>query len=398
MSTLIFDGTQGLVMKTNNLIKINKYAKKSFVHNALIATSLLFVADASALDVEKKIIVSAGAEHNSNPQLSLGQKNPVWIYSLLPRLLVDMRDEVNHWYVDAGLQIIRNSNEKSVVNQENPQITAGWNRSYESGFYGIKVGYDETIARLAELNVAGTFTNFDNIQKTKSLGANWQHRIAPRWLVLTEAAYSDVDYSRTGILDDFKLANIQSKLSYENTEKLTTNTYVAYSQYDPSLNRNSYLATAGVGASYQVSEDISIVSRLGAYDLSGRQEDSGLVGGLQADYNTTKIVYSASVGRNVNNMAGLGYRITDSAKLGAQYGLTEVDRIGADYTYDQFKRDRDLGVDELTAQSLGVFYARNISEHWTARLYANHIWLDVADSKPKNNVIGVTFVFDTLNF
>lgn len=384
-------------MKTRNLKQRNYLVKSSHLLNTLIASSLLFASNASALDVEKKVIVTAGVEHDSNPTLAVGKKNPVWIYSLLPRFLVDARDEVNHWYVDAGLQIIRNSNEKSVVNQENPKLAAGWNRSYESGFYGIKAGYDEVIARTEELNATGTFANFDNLQKTKSLGANWQHRVAPRWLVFTEAAYSDVEYSRVGVLDDYKLANIQSKLSYENTEKLTTNAYVGYSQYSPDKNSNSYLATAGIGANYQVNEDITIVSRLGAYNMSGRQDDSGIEGSLQADYNTTKFAYTASVARNVDD-SGLGYRLIDAARLGAQYSVTERDRIGADYTFDQFKKDRDLKVDKLDAHSVGVFYTRNISEHWTARLYANRRWLEFADSRPKSNIIGISFVFDTLNF
>ncbi len=362
---------------------------------AVVCISLTPIVNAA--DVEKRILVTSGVEYDSNPQMSEINKDPVWVYRLFPQLKLDILDDLNRWYVDAGLEILRHSNEKAVVNQDNPKLTGGWNRSYESGMFGINAGYQEASARNAELNNTGLFTNLKNVQTTKSLGANWQHRIASRWSVLTEVAHSDFEFSEAGLLEDYKLSGLKSKLSYENSDKLTTYALLGYSVYDPDVNKTSYLARAGIGADYQLSEQLTILSRASLYKLSGRQSDSDWEAGLKAEYTTGKSLYSASLARNVED-SGLGFRVVDSARLGGQYSFTERDRIGADYSFDQYKKDSSLFLDKLDTQTLGLFYVRDISEHWFARVYANHRELDFSGSNPKGNSIGVTLVFDTLNF
>lgn len=357
----------------------------------------LMTAAVSAADIEKRFIVTSGIEHDSNPQMSETDKNPVWIFSLLPQLQLDVKDDLNRWYADIGLLILQHSNQKSVANQENPRLSMGWDRAYESGVFGLKAGYSETTARNAELNNTGTFSNSKNKQTTQTIGANWQHRIASRWSVLSDVNYTDVKYSEAGILDDYTIVAVKSKLSYENSEKLTSYALLGYSQYEPDQNKTTYLTRGVVGFDYQLSEEITISPRAGIYNLSGRQSESDWEAGLKAEYTTPKALHNITVARSIED-SGLGFRLVDSVRLGSQYSLTERDRIGIDYTFDQFKKDSDLNVSKLDAQSLGVFYSRSISEHWMAKAYVTHRELEFSDSNPKANVIGVTLVYDTLSF
>lgn len=368
-----------------------------FLKHSLVAMSVLFASNASAVDVEKKVIVTAGVEHDSNPDMSDTNKNPVWVYSLQPQAQLDIKDDLNRWYVDAAVHFLRHSNERSLANQENPKLTAGWDRTYESGFLGFKAGYEETSARTTELNNTGVFTNSENKQTTKLVGANWQHRIASRWLVLTELGYSDVSYSKSGQLTDYQISGIKSKLTYENSEKLNTFAYLGYSQFDPDSFSKSHLSRAGLGASYLVSEELVISSHAGLYNISGRQSDSDWEAGVKAEYTAGKSLFSAAVSRSITD-SGVGFRVVDGVRLAGQYNFTERDAFGAEYSFDQYKKDSSINVSKLDSQTLGVFYVRNISEHWTARAYAKHKELDFTGSSPKGNVIGVTFVFDTLNF
>jgi opacity protein-like surface antigen len=374
-----------------NLSKATKLQQTIAVSFMLISTAV------HAVEIEKRVIVTSGVEHDSNPDMSVNNKNPVWLFTLLPQFQLDLKDDLNRWYLDAGLEILRYSNEKAVANQENPRLTAGWERGYESGTFGVKASYQETTARTEELNNTGTFNNFDNTQTTKLIGANWQHRFAPRWSVLTEGNYSDVKYSVAGALEDYTLATVKSKVIYENNERLSTYALVGYSKYEPDLHSNTNLTRAAIGADYQVSEALTISPHAGIYNMSGRQSDSDWEAGIKVDYNTPTFLYGASIARDVED-SGLGFRVVDSVRLGVQYSITERDRIGADYGFSQFKKDTSLNVNKLDAQSLGIFYAKNISEHWLARAYINHKELDFSGSNPKGNVIGFTFVFDTLSF
>ncbi|MGB4813257.1 MAG: hypothetical protein WBP13_12370 [Methylophilaceae bacterium] len=385
------------MMKSNGILlsRIQERNNKSLKQYVALACVLLSTA-AQSYEVDKKIVVTSGLEYDSNPAMSVANKDSVWTFSLLPEFKLDIKDDLNRWYVDAGLKMLRYSNEKAVANQVNPQLLVGWDRTYESGIYGVKASYQETTARNAELNNLGAFDNPDNKQTTKLIGANWQHSIAPRWTILTDGAYSDVSYSNKSLLDDYRLAGIKSKLSYENSERLTTYGLLGYSHYN-SDNGNTNLARAGVGADYQLNEELTISPYLGMYNMSGRQSDTDWEGGIKAVQTTGKSLFSAAIARNVED-SGLGFRVVDSIKLGAEYSITERDRIGADYSFNQFKKDNILNVDKLDSRSLGVFYTRSISEQWLAKVYASHKELDFSDNNPKGNVIGFTFIFNTLSF
>ena len=394
----IVDYIQGFIVEFDGFSTSRSNLSKAVKLQKAIAVSFMLISTAAhAVEIEKKIIVTSGIEHDSNPDMSVSNKDPVWLFTLLPQVQLDIKDDLSRWYVNAGLEILKYSNEKAVANQENPRLTAGWERAYESGTFGVRANYQENTARTEELNNTGTFNNFDNKQTTKLVGANWQHRFAPRWTVLTDAAYSDVKYSVAGALEDYTLATVKSKVSYENTEKLTTYVLGGYTKFEPDINKKTDLGRIAIGADYQLNESFTVSPFAGIYTMSGRQSDSDWEAGVKVDYNTPTLLYGASVAHNVED-SGLGFRVVDSVRLGVQYSITERDRVGADYGFSQFKKDTSLNVNKLDAQSLGVFYAKNISEHLIARVYLNHKELDFSNSNPKGNVIGFTFVFDTLSF
>lgn len=390
---------QGVIVKIKHQMPIKFRKRNVIVLQILVgAACTLLISKANAADVEKKIILTAGAVHDSNPAMDPVEKDPVWIYSLIPQFQLGITDEVNRWYLDAALLIQRNSNEKAISDQENPRVLVGWDRTYESGMFGISADYQETSARTAELNNTGTFTDFDNKQKTKILAAKWQHAIAPRWSVLTEGAYSDVTYSVTGALGDYTLGAIKSKLTYQNTEQLNTHVLLGYAQFSPDKNfKDTDLGRVAVGADYQMSEALTLSSSAGAYNLSGRQSETDWEANLKAGYVAGKMLYSAAIARDVVD-SGVGFRKIDSARLTGQYNLSESNRIGAEYSFDQYKADRSIDVSKLNSQTIGAFYEHNLSAHWLARLAASHKKLDYTGNHPKGNVIGVTLVYDTLNF
>ena len=373
----------------NNLRKLN------LLVGAVCATMACAV---NAADFEKKISIAASVEHDSNPAMSDSSKDPVWIYSLVPQVQLGLRDEVNFWHLDAALLLQRHSNETVLVDREDPSVGIGWDRNYESGTFGIKADYQETSARVAELNNIGVFKNIKNTQKNKVLGAKWQHAIAPRWSVLTEAGYSDVSFSAKSSLDDYTLSEIRSKLAYENTEKLTTNLTVGYAKLNPdAISKDTDIVHLLVGADYLLSEELSITSKLGLYDFSGRQSDTDWQGTLRAEYATGSSLFSAGISRELLP-GGVGVRKVDGLKLAGRYNISDRNWIGAEYSFEQFKKDNSIFVDKLNTQTLSAFYERTISDHWQARLVASHKRLDYTGNHPQGNVIGFTIVYDTLNF
>lgn len=387
-------------MERNQYFSIqHRKFKKSALQ--LIATSafILVAQSANAVDIEKKVIVTAGVDHDSNPDLVKKNQSPVWIYTVIPQIQLDAKDQVNRWYLDAAVLVQRHSNETVLINREDPRLAIGWDRTYESGMFGLKGTYVESSSRAAELKATGAFTKKDDTQKDKTLSANWQHNIAPRWSVLTEGAYRDVVFTAPGTLDNYKLGDISAKLGYANNEKLDTSIRLGYSHLHPEKTfDDTDLVRLTLGANYQVNEGFRLASHAGIYNLSGRQSDTDWEAGIKADYEQDRMNYSAELIRGLTASGIGGFQKTDSLKLGLLFNMSDLHRIGASYSLEKNRKDKDVGLTNLDFQQIGAFYERSLSSHWLARLSASNKELDAPGSTSHSNVIGLSVTYDSFNF
>ncbi len=382
-------------------MKINyQFRLKLVVQGLLLAFSLpLLLQHANAADVSKRIIVTTGVEHDSNPGLSEDDRKPVWIYTLSPQLQLDANDGINRWFLDATLLVQRHSNEEVLADREDPKLSIGWDRLYESGFFGIKADYEEASSSIAELRTTGVISNIEATQKTKRLAAKWQHEIDPRWTVLTEGSYLDTIFSEAGTLGSYKVNEISSNLTYANTEKLNTYAKLGYAHYRPdALFDNTDLVRLLLGADYQIKDGFNLAAHAGVYNLSGQQSDIDWEGGIAAKYTAERMDYTAELSRALTPSGVGGFQKTDSFKLTWLFDVSERDRMGADYGLYKQKEDADINVDWLDYQQVGAFYERTLSSHWISRFTAVHKMLDLPGVDSHANVIGVALVYDSLSF
>jgi hypothetical protein len=301
--------------------------------------------------------------------------------------------------MDARLLVQRYSNEKVLVDREDPRLTLGWDRTYESGLFGLKADYEETTSRTTELTSTGVFNNRDGTQKTKSLLGKWQHEISPKWSVLTESGYRDIIFDNSGTLGGYSLSDIGSKLTYANTDKLSTSAQLTYALYRPDdLFDNTKLSRLIFGANYQVSEGLNVEGRSGFYNLSGEQSGSGLESGVKASLTTERMLYNAELNRELVASGVGGFQKTDTLKLGVLFNVSERDRVGADYYLGKSKSDSDLNISYINYDQIGAFYERNLTNKWLTRFSASHKELSLPGVRSRGNVIGLTLVYDTLSF
>jgi hypothetical protein len=359
----------------------------------------LLIQNVNAVEISKRASVATGVEYDSNPSMAEKDNQPVWTYTLAPQILVDANSEFNRWFLDAKLLVQRYSNEKILVDREDPKLTLGWDRTYESGVFGIKADYEESTSRTAELTSTGVFNNRDGTQKTKSLAAKWQHEISSRWSLLTESAYRDVVFNNSGTLGGYNLSDIASKLNYANTDKLNTNVQLGYALYRPDqVFDNTNLSHVLIGADYQINEGLNVAGHTGFYNLSGGQSGTGLESGTKVIYTTERMFYTAELKRELVASGVGGFQKTDALKLGLLFNMSEQDRVGVDYGLSKSKKDSDINVDYLNYQQLGAFYERNLTNKWQTRFSAAHKELGLPGVRSRGDVIGVTLVYDTLSF
>lgn len=391
-------------MKISSYLPIQYQNYNQGVLQLLVSATLVFSSQyLCAAEVTKEIIIGTAVDYDSNPDMVQRNQDPVLVYSLVPRFKLSIANESNLWYMDAMLLVQRHNNEKVLVDREDPKMIVGWDRTYESGAYGIKFEYAEASARVAELKSTGVFItgggNKDATEKSKILSGKWLHTINPKWSVLTEGGYSDFFYTLPGSLQGYNIADIKSKLSYANTEKLTTSVQLGYQQLlpDKALD-NTNLARLIAGAEYEVADGFKLLSRAGMYNLSGRQSETDWEAGIKAEYNKERMNYVAEINRELSPSGVGGFQKIDSLRLGWLYFVTDRDRVGADYAFYKAKADDKVGFAKLENQLIGGFYERNLNPHWKTRVSAGYKQQKTPDTTSQGNLIGVSLIYETLSF
>jgi hypothetical protein len=345
------------------------------------------------------IDITAGVAHDSNPGSVAAGKNPVWIYSLAPRILLDYSSEVNRLYLNAELLVQRHSNEKVLVDREDPRLMVGWDRTYESGTFGINANYSESSSRGEELRTTGVFGTTDNTARTKALGAMWNHNVAPRWTVLTEGDYSSYTFSEIGSLSDYKIASLRSKLIYANSERLNTHVQLGYAQLSPDKTfRDTNLARLALGADYEFSEELTVSSRAAIYNLSGRQSDTDLEAGVKLEYNVGRMAYRAELNRELSESGAGGFQKTDIFGLGWLFNISEADKLGASYIFAKSKKDSQVDIVDSDVREIRAFYERILSGNWRGQANVSYRERDSSGTYSNGNVIGVSLTYGTLSF
>jgi hypothetical protein len=374
---------------------------KSVLHLLSGFACILLLPQANAAEVTERAMLTTGLIYDSNPAVSSTQKNPAWIFSLIPDLRMDVTSEVNQWFVDGSFDIERPSNQTVLINREDPRLSAGWNHTYESGLFGINANFTQGTTLNSQLIGTGLVTQNSNTQTTRELAANWQQTINSKWSALTNAVFDDVGFtiSTPGGLESYRFGDIGSKITYQNNEKLDTYAQLGYAQINPNIVfRSTDKVRLGGGADYTVNENLTLGANAEIYNLSGRQSDTSWDGGINAKYSLQRASYSAALVRQVKVSPYGGFQKDDGLILGWTYARSELDQFGADYSFSKYIKDTTIGLDGLDYQQLGVFYERNITNHWKTRLFATFKKIDSLGRSGDSNAIGATLVFDTLNF
>jgi hypothetical protein len=108
----------------NNIIDLAAMCRNYFkltVGMFIAIVSVPFLNHLHAAEVTRKVIINSSVERDSNPNLSESNTDPVWIYTLAPQFLLSIDDDSNLWYLDAAVLFQKHSNERILVDREDPR-------------------------------------------------------------------------------------------------------------------------------------------------------------------------------------------------------------------------------------------------------------------------------------
>jgi hypothetical protein len=351
----------------------------------------------------KKIVLTTSLVHDSNPALDDNLGRAVWIYSLAPQVLLDYTGEENNLYLDAALQMQRNSNEEVLADRDDPRLAMGWSRTYEAGIYGVYANYSQFVSRAAEITATGEFAgNLDgeSTQRNRTFGGRWQHALASRWSVLTSGEYVKTSFSGgvVGIVD-FGLVDVRSRLNYEFTDRLDTYLQLGYSKITPDDTfEATKLGRFALGANYLLSEGLTIASRAGMYRTTGAQSETDWEAGVQLGYDVGRMRYVAELNREVAGSAIGAFQKSDTFRLGWLFDKSEIDSFRVNYSLIKFREDDAGLLPELQIQEISALYDRTLGGKWRGQ--ANVAYRDQSRTgfHSDGTLVGVTLIYDGLSF
>lgn len=348
------------------------------------------------------ISITAGLDYDSNPALVEGRKDSVWVHTLAPQASVNYVNEFNRLYLQASLLIQRPSNEKVLTDRNDPSLTIGWDRTYESGDYGISAGFSQVISRGQQIRTTGVFTpsvDDDSAQRTRTIAAKWRHDLTQRWGISTNGAYTKQAFSGGVNLLGSSSFDLSTRLSYENSEKLNTYVQLAYIDLRPQgPETDTDVRRLSVGANYEFTDGLKAAFVATQYRVAGGESDKGWLAGAILTYDTERMGYTAELNRELNVAGGVGgFQKNDTFRLGWAFNLSESDKFITGYSLTK-SLGSPVGFPEQKFQEFNAAYNRRLATNWNARANLTYRELIARDNNPNGFVVGLLLVYGGLSF
>ncbi len=367
-----------------------------------VSVGFLFLANAAvshAAEFEKFFQVKSDLSYLSNPGFSDSDKDSAFALKISPELQMSLNDDLNKYYLNAGVIINQNSNERVLVDYVAPNLLGGWNRELAFGKFGLEGKYYEEASRIEQLQRTGALTNVENITKRGSIKALLNIDFNASFSLNNNVEYGNIRYSETTNLNDYELFSGDSKLIYKRSDKIGIYTQLAYTELSPSGNviPNSDVTSLVVGGIYTPSDALTLDANIGAYDASGRFSDNGIQAAVTAAYSYNRFNTYLTLTRKMAPGGDGVFQMNDFGLIGGTYEIGENQSIGSEYFSSKSRPDREVSSFDVTYDSFGVFYSRRY-ENWTGRVYVNAIGLDLDGDQRRQHVVGFSLNYEPMKF
>jgi hypothetical protein len=350
-------------------------------------------------EFEKFFQIKSDLSYLSNPLFSDNDKESSFSLRVNPEVQLSLNDDLNKYFLNAGLTVIENTNDDVLVDLVAPNLLGGWNRELAFGKFGLEGKYFEEASRIEQLQRTGSNANVDNITKKASLKALLNIDFNANFSLNNNLEYGNTRYSETGFLNDYELFSGDSKLIYKKSDKVGIYTQLAYTELDPDGNvlPNSDVTSLVVGGIYTPSESLTLDVNVGAYDASGRFSDNGIQAAINVTYAFNRFNTYFNAFRKMTPGGDGVFQLSDFWLIGGTYEVGENQSIGSEYFSNKSRPDREVSSFDVTYDSFGIFYSRRY-ENWTGRIYVNAIGLDLDGDQRRQNVIGFSLNYEPLKF
>lgn len=354
---------------------------------ALIGVSwvagLMIPVTAHALVILQQARSPLSVEYDSNPTMASGNKSAIWRYTLNPGYKITAGNSISSWFLDAGLNIERTSNNNISIDREDPSISAGWWHEFERGKLAVTTNYAEASTRVTEFERTGLVQK-DGSSKSKSINVNGSRQLTERLSLTAGADYRKLKFSGSE-LGNYSSRGINLGLTYLYNEKISPFLRFSLSNYrsEDGSGIHTVSKDVTVGANILLTPQLSTNFGVGTNTISSG--GSGWIGNAGLTYEGNRHHYTATYARSVNATGAGGFQESDRVSLGYVYDLSEISSIGADYSFS-----RNNSINSLEAQRLAGWYSRQLTQYWDLKVTLQRKELKGNGSNAEAEVVGIT--------
>lgn len=342
---------------------------------------------------EQSLTLPLSLEYESNPRLSETNQQSVRRTLLTPDYSITATDGTEQFFSKLRLRIERSSDTSISADREDPSIDLGWKHDHETGQFGLTAHYDKQSTRLSELEDTGQIS-IDNTRQSRALSGNWSNALSERYTLGLNANLTKVSFDGAGSgLNDYSDKSISAQLGYSLNEQTETFTRLSLSRFEPVSSRTTDIRSLDVGATWTVSDRLSLTGSAGINDSSGATNESGWQTMLDMSYMTERARTSLGLSRT-RAPSGAGV-VNESNQLhaGWTYSLSERNDLGVNVDWRE-----NLSTNTGQTLRLGANLTHQLGPAWDFRVSAQRLNRDDDFSNASSNTLTATLVYKLTDF
>lgn len=263
---------------------------------ATMATSANVVAEDNVLNsINSKSIYDLSltneSRYDSNP-LFLEKKTAVYRNISNVKLGSKTVYDTSELYLNTGFQLIRSSEPDIFFNQELPQASANWIKSWEKQRLDARAEYRESSARSQELTENGLLFR-DNTSVYKSVNAKYFTEITPSTTLSADISFANTDYKKSvaGLIgNDVLKAGLGGRKTIN--EFVTALINYNYTDFKPDNLASIKLESYTAGVDWWLNENSNLIVSAGRNTSSVQNSPTGSIYSLQYNYSGIKTTYN----------------------------------------------------------------------------------------------------------
>ena len=359
------------------------------------ATTFLIITSAANInaDVIQSLNLPFTLEYESNPQLASTNEQSISRAVLTPKYSLKLNKDADQWHTDVSVRIERSSDQKIRQDRQDPSLSAGWQHSYETGYFGLTGSLKEQTTRLNETAESGL--SGDNTQRAESFSANWLNTLNERSSLTLGSSVSNVSFKgidTTGLID-YKNESVNARYGYSLNDKMEVFSNIGFTQYTPETSNAEISKTKSldIGLQWKAAEKLNMTVSVGGNETAKdnqQSSDQSWQGSLNLQYETQRTNSQLAISKSKKPSSQGDINDVGAVNASIGYSLTEKQNINFGVNWVQNKTQNNSETKQYS-----VNYTQQISLLWDFSFSAIHKTRNDNQSKASSDSVMAGIVY-----